>query len=235
MASSVSDHYLTLLGPVYRWMLGDPDAARAAASAQLQDLGLRGPGIAVDLGAGPGYHAVALAALGYDVFAIDGFEPFLAGIPAPVQAIHADLLAFRAHVPACDLVVCLGDTLPHLADETAVAALFDEVAAALRPGGRFVVTLRDATRPLEGTARFIPVRSDADRILTCFLEYGPCHIEVHDILSERVGDGFTTKVSAYRKLRLFPDDLVAKLAARGLAIERRDAARGWVILSARRE
>ena len=58
---------------------------------------------------------------------------------------------------------------------------------------------------LTGTARFLPVRADDQRILTCFLEYGPSHVTVHDLLHEReAGGAWRLQTSAYRKLRLSP-------------------------------
>ena len=42
-----------------------------------------------------------------------------------VRAIQADLLEFRAHVnPDLALVLCMGDTLTHLADQAQVDSFF---------------------------------------------------------------------------------------------------------------
>jgi hypothetical protein len=65
----------------------------------------------------------------------------------------------------------MGDTLPHLESLEAVELLLEAIAAALLPGGVFVTILRDyASRQLEGVDRFLPVRQDERRILTCFRE-----------------------------------------------------------------
>jgi transcriptional regulator with AAA-type ATPase domain len=59
---------------------------------------------------------------------------------------------------------CMGDTLTHLSSRSEVSNLFQSVARALKPGGRFVVTYRDlASVELLGLDRFIPVRSDDHR------------------------------------------------------------------------
>ena len=61
MATSET-HYRTHLGPVYAWMLGDMDAAFARGAREIDDLPLPvALGVAVDLGAGLGMHAVPLA------------------------------------------------------------------------------------------------------------------------------------------------------------------------------
>jgi hypothetical protein len=64
------------------------------------------------------------------------------------------------------------------------------------------------------------VRADADRILTCFLEYAEHEVTVHDVLNERDQDRWRQKISSYRKLRLAPEWVESKLVALGLAVRR---------------
>src|SRR5690349_17523077 len=109
----------------------------------------------------------------------------------------------------------MGDTLTHLPDPSSVEQLFSAVAESLTQNGMFVATFRDYTSPLTGQQRFIPVRSDADRILTCFLEYAPGYVDVHDLLHERDGGAWQLRVSAYRKLRLAPAWVSDALRRRG--------------------
>jgi hypothetical protein len=92
----------------------------------------------------------------------------------------------------------MGDTLTHLPEHTHVDFLAQEVHEALAAGGHFVLSFRDYSKPLEGDARFIAVHSDERRILTCFLEYEEDTVVVHDILHERAGDAWETRVSSYR-------------------------------------
>ena len=65
----------------------------------------------------------------------------------------------------------MGDTLTHLPNKSDVSALFGGVFDRLRPGGKFVITCHDLTTELYGTNRFIPIRSDDNNIMTCFLEF----------------------------------------------------------------
>ena len=99
-------------------------------------------------------------------------------------------------------------------------------------GGVFVLSFRDYTAPLEAERRFIPVKSDADRILTCFLEYEENHVIVHDLLHERYGSAWRQRVSAYRKLRLSPDWVVAALDRAGFQVRRQAGLSGMVRLVA---
>jgi hypothetical protein len=74
----------------------------------------------------------------------------------PIRAVEADLLDFRRHaLEPASLIVCLGDTLTHLGSTGDVERLARDVAASLRPCGRFVATFRDYSRPSQGDARFM--------------------------------------------------------------------------------
>jgi hypothetical protein len=106
------------------------------------------------------------------------------------------------------------------------------VSRGLAPAGHFVLTFRDYSTPAQGTARFIPVRSDGDRILTCFLEEQGDHIVVHDIVHERQQAAWTMKVSAYHKLRLAPASVVERLQAAGLSAVASPGPRGMVCVVA---
>ena len=148
----------------------------------------------------------------------------------------ADLLTFRQHLTQqAGLILCMGDTLPHLDDHDHVALLFREVSEALAPDGTFVATFRDYTTPPSGDARFIPVRADRDRILTCFLEALPGHVLVHDILHEREGGTWQMRVSSYRKLRLSPAVVTAALKAARLDGTIAQGPRGMLRLVAQHE
>ena len=102
-----------------------------------------------------------------------------------------------------ELVVCMGDTLTHLETLTKVKALLQQVSTGLAPGGRLILSFRNLSQPLVGLDRFIPVRADADTVFTCFLEYEPETVKVHDLVYARDVDGaMTLNKSMYRKLRL---------------------------------
>ena len=233
---SVAQHYATHLAPVYEWLCGGLEAAVARAAAELTGLGLlhRARGQVVDLGAGFGAHSLALARAGHAVLALDTSELLLqrlqqAAHDLPVTTIAADLLEFRHYLtkPA-DLILCMGDTLTHLSEQRELTQLVAEIAGALNPHGVFIATFRDYSQALSGVQRFIPVKSDAQRILTCFLEFGAQHVIVHDVLHERQDQQWRLRVSAYSKLRLAPAALCAELRAHGLQ-ERQEAGPGGMI------
>jgi SAM-dependent methyltransferase len=238
--ASVEDHYSNLLAPIYLWMAGGIDAALAQGAGDVSKYvpARTDENVAIDLGAGFGMHSIPLARSGYTVAAIDSSPALLAELRKyseglSVRAVESDLLHFRSHVSApANLVLCMGDTITHVQDQTSVERLFLDVANALAPAGRFIVTFRDYTNPPSGEARFIPVRSDADRIHTCFLEETPQYMVVHDLLHERRGTSWSMRVSSYRKLRLSPDWITAALERAGLSAKLESGPRGMLRVTA---
>jgi len=234
--TAVVEHYASHLAPVYLWMVGGIDAAMKRGQSEMDAIcpnpskGLP----AVDLGAGFGMHAIPLARLGYSVIAIDSSHLLLGVLRShvdalPVQPIEEDLLSFRKHLKAkADLILCMGDTLTHLPNRQAVEELLADIAESLKAGGTFVSTFRDYTVALLGTARFIPVRSDTDRILTCFLEYLAETVIVHDILYERNGTVWQQRVSAYQKLRLSTEWITNALRTTGFSVRVEQGLSGMV-------
>jgi SAM-dependent methyltransferase len=189
----------------------------------------------VDLGCGSGFQSIALSDLGYKVLAIDTSRKLLSRLSArigsrDIATKHADLREFQSLVSptSVDIVVCMGDTLTHLPGRSDVSRLFHSVAHALKPGKTFLITYRDlASVELFGLDRFIPVRSDDRRVMTCFLEYESAEtVVVHDLIYLRDDDGnWKLHKSSYRKLRLLAAWVVAELLASGLSISARSEAR----------
>ena len=231
--ASVAEHYERMLSPVYAWMAGGVEAALAAGKAEVDtlDLALPGGALVVDLGAGFGMHAIQLARAGARVIAVDSSAQLLGELKrlaadAPVSVVHDDLLSFRSHLSEkAAAIFCMGDTLTHLPEHTNVDFLVQEVAEALAPGGQFVLSFRDYSEALLDASRFIPVRSDERRILMCFLEYEADSVVVNDVLHERGGDAWDTRVSSYRKLRLSPGHVLGSLESFGFDARELPAAR----------
>jgi len=238
--AAVTEHYATHLGPVYAWMAGGVEAAIARGAKEIETLGLlpRLTGQAVDLGAGFGMHSIPLARRGFSVLAIDSCGELLQTLrqeagDLPIRTVEGDLLAFGRHLDGLsEIVLCMGDTLTHLPDFATVNALFDSAARQLCAGGKLVLTFRDYSTPLRGEQRFIPVRSDAGRILTCVLEYEDQHVVVQDLLHEFDGTVWRQRVSSYRKLRIEPSMVVAALESLGFTVQRSAGVAGMICLVA---
>lgn len=234
---TVTEHYANHLAPIYLWMVGGFETAVGLGKADLATL-IPGSGLALDLGAGFGMHSIPLAQAGYQVVAIDQSSLLLGALQAhspglPIRIIEADLLEFRTLVPdPSDLIICMGDTLTHLESFEQVQSLLESVAQSLSRNGRFVTTFRDYSTAAAGEARFIPVRSDRDRIMTCFLEEEPRHINVHDIVHERRDDRWQMSISSYRKLRIAPSTVEERLRSLNMNVRVERGPRGMVRIEA---
>lgn len=208
--SYIHDHYENLLADHYSWLFGGFDAKVAENERFLAAHGIspQGNRRAIDLGSGSGFQSIPLARVGFQVTAIDLSPKLLSELNTrrdelPIMTVEDDLLNFPGHLQGkVELCVCMGDTLTHLDSRETVEKLCRLVFAALEENGRFVLTFRDLTYELESLDRFIPVRNDDHTIFTCFLEYEPEHVKVHDLVYERVDSSWNLKKSFYRKCRV---------------------------------
>jgi SAM-dependent methyltransferase len=239
--SDVKRHYAELLGPVYTWYTSRAGDRVARAKGWLERHELDGYQTYLDLGAGSGAHALALLAAGKRVTAVD-FDAGLLGELRREGAAHAerlalyegDLLAFLRHAEnrVFDVILCVGDTLTHLASANEVDELFALATRALAPGGRIAVAYRDSTRfAAEGVKRFIEVARDARRSMHCLLEpIDAEHLRVTDIVTELEADGPRTRLGDYVKLRLAPERIALGATRAGLELTRRDEENGMLTL-----
>jgi len=231
----VERHDAELLAPVYVWMLGcEADALkRAQAFVTEHRLERLVPGFAIDLGCGPGFHALALAEWGFATLGIDTSPELIAELEARrggrrVNAVVQDLLTFeqRVHSSQLKVILCVGDTLTHLASEAQVDQLLDACARSLAPGGALALTFRDYSTERKPSECLIRVREDAERSFTCALEFEPARVRVTDILHEWRDGRWIESRSSYSKLRLAPERVREKLVARGFTLETDQLARG---------
>jgi SAM-dependent methyltransferase len=239
-ADAVRTQYDTLLGRTYVWMAGGMEANAGWCRALLGRHAIVpvGTGTAVDLGAGCGFQSIPLAGLGFRVTAVD-FSGEMLGILAeqrgslPITIVRADILEFRAWTgTAPEVIVCMGDTLPHLPDMDAVRALLQQCARELTKGGKLLVSLRDYSQEPEGSVAVIPVRRDSDRIFLCRLVYGKDRVDVTDILYSRHSGQWGRFSGSYPKLRIAPDLLRRLLEDRGLPVVAEERSGGLTTLIA---
>jgi SAM-dependent methyltransferase len=208
----IKEHYENFLAKYYTWMSGGFSRKIAENRNFFKDRHIqpRLSKVAVDLGAGPGFQSIPLAEIGFRVIAVDLSLTLLAELEEnagrlSIEIINDDLLTFSKHCPApVELVVCMGDTLTHLATHQNIRYLLKRIYSVLEIGGRVIFTFRDFTVELKGLDRFIPVRSDENTIFTCFLEYGQNHVTVHDMIYERKNNRWEQRKSAYKKIRVSP-------------------------------
>lgn len=236
-------HYENHLSRYYTWMLGDFSEKLNQVSAFFKEHNITPSSCktAIDLGAGSGLQSIPLARAGFDVIAVDFSRKLLNEILSNngnngVRIVEEDILNF---ITLCkeqaEVIVCMGDTITHLPSIKDVSNMIKDCARLLSKGGRLIISYRDLSGELNGERRFIPVQSDSERIFTCFLEYSPAYVTVHDIVHERADGIWEQKVSSYKKLRIPYSSLVNRLKEEGLSIEYSSSENGMKTIIAVKE
>ncbi len=225
---TAKDHYDNLLGNFYSWMIGDFILKVNENESFFKEniITSSEQALAIDLGCGNGIQSIALANLGYKVVSVDFNKQLLLELYSnkadlPVLLIENDILDYlkSSQDTHPELIVCMGDTISHLSTFEDVEELIRKSFEILKSGGKLVLSFRDYSMPLEDTSRFIPVKSDDYRIMTCFLEYGDTRVTVTDLVYEKHNGSWHQKVSSYKKLRMSQDYLISQLQKAGFKID----------------
>jgi SAM-dependent methyltransferase len=236
----VLSHYETFLARNYIWMAGgweDNCERNGRLFSRYGIMPARG-GIAIDLGAGCGFQSVPLTRAGFHVVAVE-FSRQMFEVMArysgelPVEKIPGNILSFGAWAGRePELITCMGDTLTHLPDISAVHDLIRHSANELVPGGKIIISFRDYSQEPEGTVAVIPVRRDADRIFLCRLDYGRDVVRVEDILFSRESGPWARAAGTYSKIRIAPMALMTLIADEGLAVKELEVESGMITIIA---
>jgi SAM-dependent methyltransferase len=223
---TVKEHYDNHLGHFYSWMTGDFQTKCSDFKIFLVENSVKPTSnkIALDLGAGHGLQSIPLAEIGFKVFAIDFNQQLLDELKVnskdlDVTVINDDIKKVQTFADKPELIICCGDTLSHLDNKIELKTFLANIAKALDKNGKLILSFRDYSDKLIGIDRFIPVKSDGTKILTCILDYEDEFVNVTDLLHERTNDVWKQKVSIYKKVRLFTNEIVGHLEENGMAIK----------------
>jgi SAM-dependent methyltransferase len=149
--------------------------------AQLASVGARR---VLDVAAGTGRHAIALAQRGYQVIGADVSAGMVqqartnakgAGLDLPfVQAGFGQVAA--SDVGTFDAVLCLGSSLPHVQSLDALGPALQDFASVLRSDGLLLVQNRNFDRVLAEESRWMPPQSaregDTEWLFLRFYDFG---------------------------------------------------------------
>lgn len=188
-------------------------------------------GRVLELGVGTGRLAIPMAAAGLDVVGIDSSTAMLAKLDERVAATTAGQM--RVHAVRGDMVDDLPDgpfdaclvaynTIFNLVDADAQRRCFSEVAARLRPGGRFVVEaiVPDDEAP---TGQHVGVRSmSVDRVVLSVSDHRPDEQRTSGQFVEFTEAG-GIRLRPWSIRWASPSELDEMAAGAGLRVESRDA------------
>jgi 2-polyprenyl-3-methyl-5-hydroxy-6-metoxy-1,4-benzoquinol methylase len=239
---NVKDHYDNHLANFYSWMAGDFNELLINNERFFRenDIRPRANGVAFDLGCGHGPQSIALAKAGFAVRAVDFNRQLLDELASrahslSIKRIKDDVLHFLGHTTErAELIVCMGDTLTHLVSLADVRSFIRAISNHLESEGKIVFSFRDLTEELRNEERFLAVRSDDTRILTCFLEFFPDHVLTHDLLYENQNGKWTKSISSYPKLRLPASVVTACLEEHGMKVNKQKTINGMIYIISQR-
>jgi SAM-dependent methyltransferase len=228
------DHYDNHLADFYSWMTGDFDIEKNLFKNFCTDHAIKPFKTfnAIDLGAGHGIQSMALGELGFDVTAIDFNEKLLSELKYRSSAFNLkticeDIQNVKKVIPSpVDTICCCGDTISHMETFNQLDQLFQDSYELLYKKGRLILSFRDYSTALLDTKRFIPVKSDDNKILTCVLDFSKNKVTVTDLLYEKVNEKWVQKVSSYEKLRIDPGYVLSKTKSIGFKVIESDAIKG---------
>ncbi len=224
---NTKEHYENHLANYYSWMFGDFNVKLNENQRFFQCHNIKpiSSKIAIDLGAGCGFQSIPLAKIGFEVTAIDFSKKLLDELKnksgsLSIESIETDILNFDDYSDCKpELIVCMGDTITHLDSLESVQELIKNSYKILLKSGKLILTFRDLTFELKEEQRFIPVKSDDNRIFTCFLEHHSNYVKVFDIVYENENGRWTQKISSYKKLVISQDVVEDYFKEAGFKIE----------------
>lgn len=124
----------------------------------------------LDAACGTGVHAIEFARQGLRSAGADLSPAMIsqarenahaAGVEVDLRAAAFGELASRFTGPF-DALTCLGNSLPHLIDDSSLAAALSDFASLLRPGGVLIIQNRNYDRLLRDRQRFMPIAARED-------------------------------------------------------------------------
>ena len=227
MDKKVKEHYDNHLADFYSWMIGDFDKEKESfmVFCHKNEVKPFKTGIAIDLGAGSGIQSIALGEIGFKVKAVDFNEKLLSELKSrigglQIELIKDDILNVKSITNlSVDLITCCGDTISHLETFKQLDRLFQDCYDLLEVSGKLILSFRDYSVALSDTQRFIPVKSDEERILTCVIDYYDEKITVTDLLHEKTNGVWTQKISSYEKLRVRTDSVINRAETVGFSVD----------------
>lgn len=181
---------------------------------------------AVDMGCGTGVHAIALARLGLDVTGVDLSEGMLSRARAhaeetdsAVRFIAGDFLAPVPSTPA-ELLLCLGNSLPHLESREALTAVLKHWRKLTAPGGHVLIQLLNYRRVLAKRERIVNIRRSGSDTIIRFYDFLDDTLQFNILTIREAGGAMTHSIQSTRLLPFRDSDFLSAAPAAGFSTVR---------------
>ena len=182
----------------------------------------------LDAACGTGMHAIALAQIGHETAGADLSVGMIerARLNAAERgvAIRFEAVGFGElgkFFTSYDMLLCLGNSLPHVLDLAGVELALKDFASCLKPGGLALIQNRNFDAVMAARQRWVEPQShrqsEAEWIFLRFYDYEPDGLINFNILTlHRTGEGrWEQSVTSTRLRPLLQAELVGALAEAG--------------------
>jgi SAM-dependent methyltransferase len=150
----------------------------------------------LDTACGTGWHAIALAQKGYGAAGCDASPVMIeiarnnaATAEVDVRFEVADFNQLRKFSETFDAVLCLGNSLPHLLSQEALAEALQQMRGKLRAGGVLILHNLNYDMRIAKKPRFFSANGNEEALVWRFADYGPELITFHTALFEKKREG----------------------------------------------
>jgi glycine/sarcosine N-methyltransferase len=167
----------------------------------------------LDVACGTGHHAIALAAQGFECAGADISAKMIEIARNNAQAASQEVLFLEAGFgqlqeafgsQSFDGLICLGNSLPHVLDETHMIETLADFKAVLRPGGKLVIQNRNFDSVIKEQKRWMDPQTHRECnktwIFVRFYDFDEDGLITFNILifSSLDGDNFSQRVISTR-------------------------------------
>jgi 2-polyprenyl-3-methyl-5-hydroxy-6-metoxy-1,4-benzoquinol methylase len=177
----------------------------------------------IDMGCGTGVHAIALALLGCDATGVDISENMLvrarvhaADAGAAVRFLQGDFLTTAPSAPF-DLLLCLGNSLPHLESRAVLVAVLRHWRALCAPGGHVLIQLLNYRRVLERRERIVNIRRSGGDTIIRFYDFLDDALQFNILTVREAGGSMTHSLQSTRLIPFVESDFVSAASAAGFS------------------
>lgn len=179
---------------------------------------------AIDMGCGTGIHSIALAQLGVRVVGIDVSAGMLdrarthaAGLNVAVDFVQGDFLSTpSAPVLPAELLLCLGNSLPHI-ERALLPRVLAHWRALMAPGGNVVIQLLNYERVLRERERIVNIRKTADGTVLRFYDFLDEGVQFNILTMTETEQGLTHTLRSTRLSPFTASDIASAARDAGFA------------------
>lgn len=197
-ASRDTESFYRLLGDDYDRMTGEAQRWHSAREDYLPVVESLGFPKTLDAGCGTGGEAILLASLGCRVTGVDATGKFIeiarkkaSAVGLPVEFLQRDLRDLRlAGNEKFGLIICRGNTLPHLRGVDDLREALDQLTRVAQKGALLIVGWLNYLPILREKRRLVGVTGDSDALFARFYDFiGDAEVAFNILIQRRIGEG----------------------------------------------